>query len=65
MTGFLCRTIFWVRAEILIFGEIYTSAFIDAVQVPKKSSGAERDSHRIKMSGCPLDSGHCPITNDE
>ena len=27
MTGFLCRAIFRVRAEISIFGEIYTSVF--------------------------------------
>ena len=28
MTGFLCRAIFRVCAEILIFGEIYTSAIL-------------------------------------
>jgi len=29
MTGFLCRSIFRVHAEILIFGEIYTSGVGD------------------------------------
>ena len=28
MTGFLCRAIFRVCAEILIFGEIFTSALV-------------------------------------
>ena len=41
MTGFLCRAIFRVRAEILIFGEIYTSA-----------GGPSLTSQNVKFKNC-------------